>query len=317
MANYTGDPTATEAPSPPPTPGIAPILAMPVDGAPVNAATFAQAYKVLADFVAWLFSPRALLAAWATAIMIYLNARLQRRFVIDHMGFPGGNIVTWEEAWDKTAAGIFGANLSWISTTGSGTIAKVQSVAVIGSSAQIGISPNMGVAGVPAQSFIQRTDGTVQPHVNMAVAAQWSVQLANAGTNHVFAVHGLVPHASSFPDVGSIPWGCRFRKNSADVNWFCEVDGVAPVDSTVPPVASTFQRFRIEIVGTGTSDDSTARVIFYINDAIVANVAHVVTPTNTDRLVPFFGAKGDNTGATQETMYVGPVQYRQNIFQTV
>lgn len=52
--NYTGNPTAVEAPASAPGPGVAPILALPADGEPVNAAAFAQAYKVCADYIAYL-----------------------------------------------------------------------------------------------------------------------------------------------------------------------------------------------------------------------------------------------------------------------
>ena len=52
--NYTGNPTATQAPSPAPGPGIAPVVALPADGDTDAAATFAQGFKVLADFVTYV-----------------------------------------------------------------------------------------------------------------------------------------------------------------------------------------------------------------------------------------------------------------------
>jgi hypothetical protein len=51
---YNGNPTATQSPSLAPGPGIYPTLDLPADSNPNNAATFAQAYKVLADFIAYL-----------------------------------------------------------------------------------------------------------------------------------------------------------------------------------------------------------------------------------------------------------------------
>jgi hypothetical protein len=50
--NYTGVPSSTQPPSPTPGAGVAPIVALPNDGEPANAASVAQAYKVLADFIA-------------------------------------------------------------------------------------------------------------------------------------------------------------------------------------------------------------------------------------------------------------------------
>ncbi len=50
--NYTGNPTATEAPSAAPGGGVYPIVVIPDDGDALNAASVAQGYKVLADFSA-------------------------------------------------------------------------------------------------------------------------------------------------------------------------------------------------------------------------------------------------------------------------
>lgn len=52
-SNYTGDPTAAQAPSPPPGRDIEPVTTLPTDGDAGNAASVMQAFKVLADFVAW------------------------------------------------------------------------------------------------------------------------------------------------------------------------------------------------------------------------------------------------------------------------
>lgn len=53
-SSYTGNPAATEAPSPPPGANVAPIVSLPIDPDAFNAASHYQVYKVLADFIAWL-----------------------------------------------------------------------------------------------------------------------------------------------------------------------------------------------------------------------------------------------------------------------
>lgn len=55
-SQYTGDPTATQAPSPTPGMGVYPIGNLPVDGDTLNASAFAQAYKVCLDYIAFLQS---------------------------------------------------------------------------------------------------------------------------------------------------------------------------------------------------------------------------------------------------------------------
>ena len=50
---YPGNPTATQAPSPAPGPGLIPTIVLPSDGDAENAAGVAQAFKVLADYHAF------------------------------------------------------------------------------------------------------------------------------------------------------------------------------------------------------------------------------------------------------------------------
>jgi hypothetical protein len=52
--DYTGNPTATQAPASAPGPGVAPIVRIPADGDASNAASITQEIKALADYVAWL-----------------------------------------------------------------------------------------------------------------------------------------------------------------------------------------------------------------------------------------------------------------------
>lgn len=316
-STYTPDPTATQAPAAVPDPDDFPLETLPAAGDGATAASVAQAFKVLGDYIAWLKAPRSKASAWTQWLRPYKNARLQRRAELDHEGMPGGNIIAYDEYWDRTAAGLFGANLGWLATPGNGSVlpgAPNLSAPGGGAFGYVTMAPAMNVLGVPAASHLCRASGLLVPHANMVASVAYPLNLTNVGTNHILAVHGLVNHTST-PD--SIGFGARFRKDSADTNWFCEVDGVGAVDSTVPPVANTYQRFKIVVLGSGTSDDSTARTLFFIDDAMVANVAHFVTATNTDRLVPFLGTKGDNSGVGTPSMNVGPLRYRQNMFQTV
>lgn len=54
--NYTGVPTAAESPAAAPAGGTYPIVVLPDDGDPLNAASVEQAYKVLADYMAYTMS---------------------------------------------------------------------------------------------------------------------------------------------------------------------------------------------------------------------------------------------------------------------
>ena len=52
--NYTGNPSAVQAPSPAPGPGVAPIISLPADTDGWTVANFYQALKTLADFSAYV-----------------------------------------------------------------------------------------------------------------------------------------------------------------------------------------------------------------------------------------------------------------------
>ncbi len=52
-SNYVGNPTATQSPGPQPGVGNYPIVSIPADGDAVNAASVAQGYKELSDFIAY------------------------------------------------------------------------------------------------------------------------------------------------------------------------------------------------------------------------------------------------------------------------
>ena len=92
--NYTANKANTQAPSPPPSPGVAPILALPADGDPPNASTFAQAYKVLADFIHWLMKPQARSGEWGENFFEFRSAKNHKMFALDHHGMPAGNAFT-------------------------------------------------------------------------------------------------------------------------------------------------------------------------------------------------------------------------------
>lgn len=53
-SNYTGTPSATQAPAAAPGPNVAPILALPIDADSFNSASTYQQWKTLADYVAYL-----------------------------------------------------------------------------------------------------------------------------------------------------------------------------------------------------------------------------------------------------------------------
>jgi hypothetical protein len=98
---YTADPTATQAPAAPPYDDVALVVNLPIDTDPPNAATWAQAYKALADYVQFLKAPFGNSADVGQAIARYRNALLQARGVVDHLGYNDlGQVLQVNEDWN-------------------------------------------------------------------------------------------------------------------------------------------------------------------------------------------------------------------------
>lgn len=51
--NYLADPSATEAPSAAPGPGVLPTVVIPADGEAASAASITQSIKTIADFIGY------------------------------------------------------------------------------------------------------------------------------------------------------------------------------------------------------------------------------------------------------------------------
>lgn len=93
-SNYTGNPTATQAPSPQPGPGVVAVAVLPVDGDPRNAASVAQSLKMLTDGVT------------------YLNGR--------DAATPGAWVSPTDFAWN--AVGASAPLAGWVATSGGGIL---------------------------------------------------------------------------------------------------------------------------------------------------------------------------------------------------
>lgn len=72
--DYTGDPTATQAPSPAPAQDAEPVGRLPVDGEAANVASIYQQFKALLDFSAWLTNNGVFKAAARTITAIHTFA---------------------------------------------------------------------------------------------------------------------------------------------------------------------------------------------------------------------------------------------------
>lgn len=327
MATYTGDPTATQAPSPPPTPGAAPVANLVVDGTAINAASVNQQTKVEADYTAWLMSPRAKSSDFFHEIVKWMNARLQARFGIDHLGFPAGQIIQWDEDWSYAALvaaslsanGTFGrwkfsvTNLASCAPgadfSGGGALNNLFMEMASGNGSG---SPGLGTIEGCLPAFpVSVTGGPAD--TDIACPFQWdayapsTTNAANTEVSMGLAFGGPQPGSGKFST--ATPEGAAFVKRAGDTNWQTYTKlaaGGATYTDTGVAFSTTLHRFRIERVGSGAADDSTSRVFFIIDGADVSSGGVAIFPRQP---TPFFQL---NSATGLSRFRIGPAALRAN-----
>ena len=308
---YTPDPTATQAPAAQPDPVGLPLLSLPAASEGATAASIAQPFKVLADFIAWLKAPRAKSGSWAQPIVQYLNARLQNRFYIDHMGYPTGPYTGWDEDWCRP---IFGGPWPtsgdlWVATPGTGSIttrAPANGPPLARLFNLLKITPPTAAATSTSMTRL----GTCVVDDSMGVSLKWYAALSAGGTNHTTFVMGLVD--ASGGGAGVPGFGAWFSKTNSDTVWQCNVNGQPSQSAGIGPGSNIIHDFRIEIYGPSIADGGAGTTVFYIDGALVATFAGIPIASSSDPLETAFAGLTTTTGGAAVTLYVGPVKYRQN-----
>jgi hypothetical protein len=322
---YPGDPTATEPPSVPPTPGVVPTVVVPADGEPLNVASISQALKALADFEAWLMTPRAQAGGggidvkYQEAVQIWRSARLHRRFGVDHLGFPGGWIQRWEQNWEAVALGQLGAGTSSVTQSGwSSSVTKAGAgagnVSVIGPATVWPASGHLRLEA--ANTAGDRTRVSRVPpclfHADVALVMEWAVRIPalqnyaygmGFNTETAFASGGHGPIAQFYNLAGSGTWRCHTDDGTT----------LNDADSGVS-ISTTKTRFRIEYHGANVDDAATERVLFFIDGVLVANMTAnmpSVPASPFPYASPLFIVY--STGGTAGEIELGPVRGANNL----
>ncbi len=167
--NYTGNPTATQAPASAPGPGTAPVVVIPNDGETANAASITQDFKVNADYLAWL-------------TQVVANTRTVAGVVADGVG--GVSI----SAVPGSLIGTGGVNIEWCPAsafqpqTGSWTFGGALWTANANAITLSAGLPAMRYAGASASYITIITKVEAKVHPGGASAMQLSV-LQEAGMN--------------------------------------------------------------------------------------------------------------------------------------
>jgi hypothetical protein len=208
-SNYSGVPTAAQAPAPAPTAGKVPIIVIPDDADAFNAAAFAQQFKMSADYLAWLMQG-------------YLPTKMP---VFDH--FVGGAIDTGDWSTisgttinDDSANGSFGAVRLDSSGGGQSLVsgnlalgtadfllrARLRVANVSGSTQMsfgVNTSTNLNLnfkidGGVSTNWRLFIDNSNTAPTATIAVSSSYKIlEIERTGTTVVFRIDGAVLHTLS------------------------------------------------------------------------------------------------------------------------
>jgi hypothetical protein len=321
--DYPGDPVATEAPSVPPTPGVVPIVQIPNDGEARNAASITQALKVLADFQAWQMSPRAQAGAggidvkYEEAVQIWRSAKLHKRFGIDHLGYPMGQIQRWEQDWE--------VGLSQSGTGSSATTDDGWAFVVL----KAGGGTGSVVTHIPSTTWpesryarVDTGDGagdksliTKLPpcffHADVALAMEWTAKIPSL-QNYSIGMGFNTEISFSAGGHGPI---AQFYNVGGSGNWRCHTDDGTTLNDqdSGEAVGTAKTRFRIEYHGANVDDAATERVLFFINGALVGNLtANMPSVPASPFASPIFIQY--NTGGSGGALEVSPIRGANNLF---
>lgn len=144
---------------------------------------------------------------------------------------------------------------------------------------------------------------------NLEASCEFRMHMDAIGANGVDVQMGFHSASSSATAIDPTTQEyAMFSKESTDTNWrarvassAAETGGTDNIDTTVPPIASTYQTFKVEYHGESTPvgvDAGFAVARFFIDGAEVAEIAHARVPNggDSDQLSFVIRAKGDGTG---------------------
>lgn len=316
--DYPGDPTATQSPSAPPYDDDIATIALPVDGDPPNASTFQQAYKTLTDWVSFLRRPFAKALAWEQPIQRWQNARKQDRFLIDHLGYPGGNMVTYRETWRGTETNTGGTSpleatdqiYSTVVLTGGGSGVTVGSPTI----ANMPTRRLTMSLGAGSDQILVFSSAVTRFDASRGIVLEGTVHTDSQVSEYTFT-WGLVYGSGGGWDSPAAGFtGMLFQKKTGD-DWRLSVgDGANLWTSStfVSCVPNADYRLRLEFLGSGVADDTTTAVRAYINGVKRWEVTIDLPDASPSPYAGFACGLKRTTGSSPRNMYVGPYRILVN-----
>lgn len=328
--NHTGDPTTDTPPDGFPYDGTAPVVEEPSDGDALDAASVEQMAQMPANRLAFEQQPFANFNDDAQPTKAFENALHHVGAGFDSQALPTGRYMQWEEDWldvNATPKTTDGAGGAWFDRWNyrvriSGGSAGTRVLGDVGDPA---VEPAGGVLRVDAGNVSDSPGSThlavveacravhKLPDAYIAMEASFAVNSANGNNVPAWGTGaGDFVSGGSYDEIdtgGAIPNGAAyFAHSNGSGFWKCvsRTAGGSALSTTtaVAFAANTVHRGRIAIYGATSHPSATARVIFYIDGAEVANHAHSLVGVS---LFPFARSVAGNIGALG--FILGPLRF--------
>lgn len=312
-SNYPGNATAVQAPGAAPGSGVAPILSLPADGDPDNAATFAQAFKECADYIAYIQSKISLGTppVGDTPQARFYDTAGNLRWLVDHNGFPMGRRSEVREEWIHNIGTVAATATPIVpmqrwSTTFTGAGGALTLTAP--SSSYPANAPTIITTGGACGIFLYTAAPLIHTgNTFLSTVVEWeagSPTNVSSGTHSETIWMGLTDNPAAPASSNNYCW---FSCTNGQVNWQCaNANGgaVTTVDSTVSESVFTSpgQRMRIELHGSASPYAGKAR--FFINEALVQTSA---TNLPASAALSFMVGSSGAASSVPVTLRIGPV----------
>ena len=332
---YTSDSDgATLAPDLGQTPEGTPKLALPIDGEAANAASIAQAFKVLGNWLARAMKPKGSTTVANRYLWRGRTSLGHTRFALDRNGLPAGTYLQMQERWPIITA-LSGPptsqelplypSITWrsfCSAVASGQL-FVHPPAVGGfagvPNSRMGfvrlvagdvLNQYYGLQGTPMCAFHDDADITWETILNVD-------NIASATKPDVMA--GFADGVSGDPR--TMP-GCYFWRDATTPNWqaVCrDATSETVVDTTIAVSAGANMRARIEYRGANVNDGGARTVYFFLGQIPVASITTTVPITGS--AAPLMAAMNRAGVAIVRTgtgdLYHGPINMACNLMPAV
>jgi hypothetical protein len=283
---------------------VAPTVALPADGDPTNASTFAQAFKVLADFVAYFHTPTALASDWDGVIQQWKSARGHERFQVDHMGFPMGRVAEFDENWMiqdqtiNTAAASVDLSDAWqVFTSDNGVIVDIDTPHAGAPMRHAQLDPSPVGAGVAVLRSRQLTQFGTDICFAIEFTAGLDTATAADETNYLLGVcnananHTPAQIITGSEDVQGI-W-LYIPQTSDNIQLLIRgtggAGGITLVDTGVAKDDS-WHHWRLQWNGSSHDDASTTRVLLFRDGVLVGTSTAATMPGFLINAGIYFGA---------------------------